>query len=64
MRVKVVNYLSVGTTVWVVDPDRQQVEVYVPGQPDLAYRLAGDDAPPGFVVAAKEVFQMRCTCTA
>jgi len=61
MRVKVVNYLSVGTTVWVVDPDRQQVEVYVPGQPvrkvGLDGVLDGGDVLPGFSVAVREIFQ-------
>lgn len=61
MRVKVVNYLSVGTTVWVVDPDRQQVEVYVPGQPvrklGLDGVLDGGDVLPGFSVAIEDIFQ-------
>lgn|SRR5690606_23305261 len=30
MRIKVVNYLRVGTVVWVVDPINKRVEVYVP----------------------------------
>ena len=30
MQIKVVNYLRVGTVVWVVDPINKRVEVYVP----------------------------------
>ncbi len=61
MRVKVVNYLSVGTTVWVVDPDRQQVEVYVPGgQPmrklGLDGVLEGGDVLPEFSVVVRDIF--------
>lgn len=60
MRVKVVNYLSVGTTVWVVDPDQQRVEVYAPGQRvskvDIDGTLDGGDILPGFSLAVKDIF--------
>lgn len=32
VRIKLVNYLRAGTTVWIVTPDKKRVEVYVPGQ--------------------------------
>lgn len=61
MRVKVLNYLSVGTTVWVVDPDRELVEVCAPGQPVQKVRmdgvLDGGDLLPGFTVAVEDVFE-------
>jgi Uma2 family endonuclease len=61
MRVKVVNYLSVGATVWVIDPDRKLVEVYRPGQPVKKIgadgTLDGGDALPGFSLAVKDIFR-------
>ncbi len=60
IRIKVVTYLQAGTSVWVVDPDRQIVEVYVPGQPPVratrADTLSGGDVLPGFSLAVSEVF--------
>ncbi len=60
MRVKVVNYLSVGTVVWVVEPDQQLVEVYMPGQPvdkiDVAGTLDGGSILPGFTLAVAAIF--------
>lgn len=60
MRIKVANYLSAGTTVWIVNPDRKQVEVYVPG---AAARRIGPDGTldggkilPGFTLAVKAIF--------
>ncbi len=62
MRVQVANYLAVNTTVWVVDPDRKLVEVYVPGQPvkkiDADGVLEGGNVLPGFAVAVKDIFQV------
>ena len=60
IRVKVVNYLSVGTTVWVVDPDRKLIEVYRPGQRvstfDVDDTLDGGDVLPGFTVTVQDIF--------
>jgi Uma2 family endonuclease len=60
MRIKVANYLAVGTTVWVVDPDRKVVEVYAPGQPvkklGVDGALDGGAALPGFALAVKDIF--------
>ena len=62
MRIKVVNYLSVGTVVWVVDPDRKRVEVYTPGQAVEQIHadavLDGGAVLPGFSVAVKEIFEV------
>lgn len=60
MRVKIVNYLYAGATVWVVDPARKQVEVYRPGQsPEIVGvngTLSGDAVLPGFTLPVKEIF--------
>ncbi|NLX10966.1 MAG: Uma2 family endonuclease [Chloroflexi bacterium] len=62
MRIKVVNYLSVGTVVWVVDPDRKRVEVYTSGQPvrqiGIDGVLDGGAVLPGFGVAVKDIFEV------
>lgn len=62
MRVKVVNYLSVGTVVWIVDPDRKLVEVYTPGQSvkkiGVDGVLDGGDVLPGFTVTVKDIFEI------
>lgn len=62
MRVKVANFLSVGTVVWVVDPDWKVVEVYVPGRSVKKVRiegiLDGGDVLPGFTLAVKDLFQV------
>lgn len=59
MRIKVVNYLKAGTTVWIVDVDRQRVEVYVPGEaPRLVMvdgELDGGAALPGLTLAVKAI---------
>jgi Uma2 family endonuclease len=63
MRIKVVNYLRAGTTVWVVNPDLKTVEVYVPGQPPvvklLADTLDGGALIPGFSLAVKDIFNVE-----
>ncbi len=60
MRLKVVNYLAAGTTVWIVDPDRQLVEVYAPGHPGNTVRLDGTldggDVLPGFRLPVQDIF--------
>ena len=61
MSFKVVNYTLAGTVVWLVDPDRQMVEVYVPGQPPV--KVAGDGVLdggailPGFSLVVSDLFQ-------
>lgn len=60
MRFKLANYLAAGVTVWIVLPDKKQVEVYGPGQSpmlvDLAGTLDGGDVLPGFSLAVKDLF--------
>jgi len=60
MRLKVANYLAAGTTVWIVDPDRQLVEVYAPGRAAktvyLDETLDGGDVLPGFKLAVQDIF--------
>jgi Uma2 family endonuclease len=59
-RIKVVNYTRAGTGVWVIDPERKRVEVYMPGKsPDLVGldgTLDGGDVLPGFRLAVKDIF--------
>lgn len=60
MRIKVANYLSVGTVVWLVNPDLQRVEVYVPHQPvkilGINDTLDGGTVLPGFQLALRDLF--------
>jgi Uma2 family endonuclease len=60
LRIKIVNYLRAGTTVWVVDPDRRQVEVYAPDHAPITLTindtLDGGDVLPGFTLPVKDIF--------
>lgn len=60
LRLKISNYLAVGTTVWVVYPISQLVEVHRLGKPaqvlDARGTLDGDDVLPGFTLAVREIF--------
>ncbi len=60
LRIKIANYLAAGTTVWVVYPHLQRIEVYAPGQPVKILNsgdvLEGDPVLPGFRLALREVF--------
>lgn len=58
LRRKIVNYLAVGTVVWVVDADAQTIEVYngaaqVYGLDDV---ISGGAVLPGFSLPLREVF--------
>lgn len=60
MRLKLGNYLAVGTVVWVVDSDARTVEVYTPG---AAVRVFGENDTrdggtlfPDFRAALKDFF--------
>jgi Uma2 family endonuclease len=46
LRLKLQNYLLAGTTVWVIDPETQTVEVYIPNQPPRSYGM-GDTFSTG-----------------
>ena len=60
IRIKVVNYLTAGTTAWVVDTHRERIEVYTPGKPVRILKrgetLDGGAVLPGFTVAVNDVF--------
>ncbi len=57
---KIANYLAAGTVVWVVSPDDQQVDVYVPGQSvrvlGIDDVLDGGTVLPGFILSMNAVF--------
>lgn len=60
LRIKISNYLAAGTVVWVVDPEKQVVEVHAPGQPvqvlDADGTLDGGAVLPGFTLKVSEIF--------
>lgn len=60
MRVKIANYLAAGTLVWVIDPDKQRVEVYLSGQPakilGINDTLDGAHVLPGFSLSVGSIF--------
>ena len=60
LRLKIANYLAAGTVVWVIDPDKQQIEVYKPGQPPVVLgldeALDGGSILPGFRLSLKDIF--------
>lgn len=61
LTVKIGNYLAAGTTVWVVYPDEQAVDIYAPNQ--SVKRLEKEDTLeagsilPGFKLELKKVFK-------
>lgn len=61
LRIKVSNYLAVGTVVWIVRPEDQQIEIHAPGQAVRVYSRADtlDGAPvlPGFTLPLADVFE-------
>ncbi len=60
IRIKIGNYIAAGTVVWLLDPDRQRVEVYQAGQPVTVLRLGatldGGAVLPGFTLALADLF--------
>ncbi|MDX1995055.1 MAG: Uma2 family endonuclease [bacterium] len=61
LREKAAYYLAHGTRlVWLVDPEKQQVEVYMLGQPPVIYTLEdtleGGDVLPGFTLPVRSIF--------
>lgn len=60
LRLKIVNYLNAGTTLWVVNPPQKTVEVYTPGGKPRVLTindtLDGGTVLPGFTLAVKDVF--------
>ncbi len=63
MRIKITNYLLVGTIVWLVNPENQTVEVYQPGKSPrvltLRDTLDGGDLLPGFNLPVKAIFGIK-----
>jgi Uma2 family endonuclease len=61
IRLKIVNYLRAGTTVWLFDPEDEHAEVYLVGKPPLRLSkndtLEGGDVLPGFKLPLKDVFR-------
>lgn len=61
LRVKITNYLAVGTVVWLVRPDDKRIEVHAPGQQvqtfDETDTITGDDVLPGFELPLSDVFR-------
>jgi Uma2 family endonuclease len=60
MRVKIVNYLRAGVTVWVANPERKQVQVFAPDTAPLVLGIDdvidGGNVLPGFRLPVKDVF--------
>lgn len=61
LTVKIGNYLSAGTTVWVVYPDEEAIDVYVPNQAvnrlEKDATLDGGDTSPGFKLSLNKIFK-------
>lgn len=57
---KTVNSLAAGTVVWIVQSERNEVEVFVPGQPKrtlgMSDVLDGGDVLPGFTFPVNDIF--------
>lgn len=60
LRVKITNYLAVGTVVWVVKPEEKEVEVHITGQTVTVYReddtLSGGEVLPNFELPLSDIF--------
>lgn len=60
LRIKIVNYLRVGTVVWVVDPVKKLVECYVPDESPITLgvddTLDGGSVLSGFQMPVKDIF--------
>ncbi|MDX2163476.1 MAG: Uma2 family endonuclease [bacterium] len=61
VRVKIANYLSAGSAVWLIDPGVKEVEVYMPGAPvrrlTMGETLDGGALLPGFSLPLKLIFE-------
>ena len=60
VRTKLETYKAAGTVVWLVDPEKQEIDVLIPGQPErtlhLDDTLDGGDVLPGFALAVRDIF--------
>jgi Uma2 family endonuclease len=63
VRIKVTNYMLAGTQLWLIDPEAQQVEVYIPGKKPYTLMaddtLDGGDVLPDFKLALKAIFKQQ-----
>jgi Uma2 family endonuclease len=62
MRLKAEKYINYGTRmVWLVFPDEQEVEVYLPGEDVKTVKLDGvldgGAVLPGFALAVRNIFK-------
>jgi len=61
LRRKITNYLLVGTVVWVFNWQKEEAEVYTPGQPVQVYTKAetipGGDVLPNFTLKLTDVYR-------
>ena len=59
-RLKIASYTHAGTTVWLIDPEQQTVEIYSPDVApqtlDNSDTLNGGDILPGFTLPVKDIF--------
>ena len=57
---KVSNYMAAGTVLWLGNPDKKIIDVYIPGQPVKRLRMGdildGGDVLPGFQVTLADIF--------
>ncbi len=60
IRIKIVNYLLAGTVVWLVDPFKKYVQVFVPNEPPQTLGiegvLDGGTVLLGFTLPVKDIF--------
>ncbi len=61
LRIKLTNYLLEGVTVWVINPETQQVEIYRNDHPvEIISKtgiIRGYDVLPNFELAVKDIFE-------
>lgn len=60
LHIKIANYLAAGTTVWLIDPERREAEIFAPGQSVRIVprdgALEGGEILPGFTLMLAELF--------
>ena len=60
IRIKMNNYTLAGTTLWLIDPEQQTVEVYAPDSPatvlHITDTLSSRTILPGFELPVKDIF--------
>ncbi|MEL6271397.1 MAG: Uma2 family endonuclease [Chloroflexota bacterium] len=61
LTIKLGNYLTAGTVVWIVRPEKKRVEVHVPGQPVKVLNetdtLTGGDVLPKLKIDLRKIFK-------